>query len=84
MKEPFGGEPVIEEWTSLRPMCADDIPVISRRLPGKENTVVATGHGMMGITMSTGTGKLVAEMIREQKTDIPVELCSIKRFLCRK
>ncbi len=78
MKEPFG-EPVIEEWTSLRPMCADDIPIISR-LPGKENTIVATGHGMMGITMSTGTGKLVSDMICEKNTDISIEHFSINRF----
>lgn len=76
-------EPVIEEWTGLRPMCADDIPVISR-LPEKENIVVATGHGMLGITMAPGTGKLVAEMICEQKADIGMEAFSIKRFISRR
>ncbi len=82
MKEPFG-EPVIEEWTSLRPMCVDDLPIISW-LPERENTVIATGHGMMGITMSTGTGKLVADMICEQKTEISIEPFSIKRFISHK
>ena len=78
MKEPFG-EPVIEEWAGLRPMCADDIPIISR-LPEQENVILTTGHGMMGITMATGTGKLVSEMVCEQETSIKVEPFNITRF----
>jgi len=78
LKKPFGSL-VTEEWTSLRPMCADDLPIISW-LPGKENTVVATGHGMMGVTMGTGTGKLVSEMVCGLKPDIEIKPFSIKRF----
>ncbi len=78
MKEPVG-EPVIEEWTSLRPMCADDIPIISR-LSGIQNAVLATGHGMMGISMATGTGKLVSEMICERTTAINIDQFSMERF----
>ncbi|MCG8619341.1 MAG: FAD-dependent oxidoreductase [Desulfobacterales bacterium] len=79
MRSPVG-EPVIEEWTSLRPMTWDDMPVIDRS-PCHENLVVATGHGMLGLTLATGTGKLVADMIFGEQTEIDASPYSLKRLL---
>ena len=61
LREP-GGEPVEEEWWGWRPMVYDGKPVIDRS-PAMANVVIAAGHGMLGLSMATGTGKLVAEMV---------------------
>jgi D-amino-acid dehydrogenase len=58
---PVGAE-VRERWCGWRPMCVDDVPLIGRA-PGRERLWLATGHGMMGVGMSTGTGQLVADLM---------------------
>jgi D-amino-acid dehydrogenase len=78
LKEPFH-EPVIEEWVGMRPMLYDDLPIIDRT-SNPRNLIVATGHGMAGISMATGTGKLVAEIIAGQEPHIDPSAFSIKRF----
>ncbi|HEY6942362.1 NAD(P)/FAD-dependent oxidoreductase [Dokdonella sp.] len=64
LREPEGAE-VVEEWYGWRPMVPDDLPVIGRA-PGIDNLVVATGHGMLGVTMSAGTGVLVSEIVADR------------------
>ena len=51
-----------ERWYGWRPMSSDDVPLIGR-VPGRERLWLATGHGMMGVSMSAGTGQLVADLI---------------------
>ena len=58
---PYGAQ-VQERWYGWRPMCRDDVPLIGLA-PGKRRTWLATGHGMMGVGMSTGTGQLIADLI---------------------
>lgn len=58
LREPEG--PVQhEQWYGWRPMTPDDLPVIGpvSRHPG---LWLATGHGMMGVTLSAVTGELIA------------------------
>lgn len=78
LNEPFGEE-VVEEWAGFRPMSVDDLPIISR-VPGNDNTLIATGHGMLGITLATGTGKLVTQMLEGKSTEIDTSPFSIDRF----
>ena len=78
MRTPFG-KPVIEEWTGLRPMTYDDMPIIGR-IPGADNLLVATGHGMLGLTLATGTGKIICDMIMERELDIDPAPYSPNRF----
>jgi D-amino-acid dehydrogenase len=52
----------LEEWYGWRPMTWDDLPVIGRA-PRIDNLWLATGHGMLGITLCAGTGRMIAEMI---------------------
>ena len=61
LREPFGPE-VREQWFGWRPMSCDDIPIIGRA-PGSEHLWLATGHGMMGVGMSAGTGQLLADLV---------------------
>jgi D-amino-acid dehydrogenase len=51
-----------EEWFGWRPMTYDDLPIIGPA-PGLDGLWLATGHGMMGMGMSTATGRLLAELI---------------------
>jgi D-amino-acid dehydrogenase len=46
-------------WRGLRPCTPDGLPVIGvhRRAP---DTILATGHGMLGVTLAPLTGRLVA------------------------
>ena len=72
-------DPVVEQWFGWRPMTPDSLPIIDRS-PAIENVFIAAGHNMIGVSMATATGKLVAEMLNGQPTHIPLEPMSIKRF----
>lgn len=61
LHEPVGGSKQ-EEWFGWRPMTWDDLPFIGRA-PRAQNLVIATGHGMMGVSMSAVSGHLVADLI---------------------
>jgi D-amino-acid dehydrogenase len=78
LQEPLG-QPVIEEWAGLRPMTYDDLPVIGRSAD-VENLVLATGHGMLGVTTAPATGKLVAEMVCGEPPHIDPFPFRIERF----
>lgn len=78
LREPLG-RPVIEQWAGFRPMTYDDLPIIDRA-PSHENLIIATGHGMLGLTLSTGTGKLVRDMVYNKPTDIDITPFCINRF----
>lgn len=56
------GPHVREQWYGWRPMSLDDMPLIGPA-PGRPGLWLATGHGMMGIGMSTGTGQLLADLV---------------------
>jgi len=58
--------------SGLRPLSPDGLPYIGRT-KNCTNLTIATGHAMMGWTMATGTGKLVAEVITSKKTSLDLE-----------
>jgi D-amino-acid dehydrogenase len=72
-------EPVEEEWWGWRPMTFDGLPVIDRS-PATRNVLIAAGHNMLGLSMATATGKLVAEMIGGAKPHIDPAPYSLTRF----
>ncbi|MGD8723201.1 MAG: FAD-dependent oxidoreductase, partial [Desulfobacterales bacterium] len=78
LKTPIG-EPVMEEWVGMRPMVYDDLPIIDRA-PHHHNLVLATGHGMQGLSMATSTGKLVSEIVTGRKPHIDPTPFTIRRF----
>ncbi|MCP3874971.1 MAG: FAD-binding oxidoreductase [Desulfobacteraceae bacterium] len=71
--------PVLEEWSGLRPMTYDDLPIIGKS-SFQNNLFIATGHGMLGITMATGTGKTICDMIDKGKSQIELTPFSVERF----
>ncbi len=68
LREPHP-EPILEKWCGWRPMTPDSLPFIGR-VPALENVFLAAGHGMLGVSMSPGTGRLVAELVTGQTPHI--------------
>jgi D-amino-acid dehydrogenase len=66
-------------WFGFRPSSPDGLPYIghSARL---KNLVIATGHGMMGLSLGPATGALVSQLISGQKTEIEISAFSPSRF----
>ncbi len=68
--EPYFGawspssEAALLQWAGLRPMTADGLPLIGRA-PALENVYVATGHGMLGVTLAPATAALLAPLVLE-------------------
>ncbi|MBG6130516.1 D-amino-acid dehydrogenase [Aquimarina sp. EL_43] len=58
--------------SGLRPVSPDGLPYIGKSSTCN-NLTIATGHAMMGWTMGTSTGKLVSEIISDQKPSLSLE-----------
>ncbi|MGE4550814.1 MAG: FAD-dependent oxidoreductase [Opitutales bacterium] len=72
-------EPIETIWYGWRPMTHVSIPIIGP-CPGREKVILATGHNMLGLSMATATGKLVAEMVTGSKPHISPTPFSADRF----
>ena len=55
-------------WSGLRPMTPDGTPVIGAT--AVQGLYLNTGHGTLGWTMSTGSARLIADMVSGRATDI--------------
>lgn len=51
-----------ETWYGWRPMTWDSLPILGR-VPKLPNAYLATGHNMLGLSLATATGKLIAELL---------------------
>ena len=78
LHEPEGPR-VVEEWYGWRPMTYDDLPILGRA-GGMQNLVLATGHGMLGVTMSAATGLLISELVTGQAPTLDLASFSPTRF----
>ncbi|HMO38583.1 MAG TPA: FAD-dependent oxidoreductase [Saprospiraceae bacterium] len=71
--------PLDTVWHGFRPCTPDGLPYIGRS-EKFANLTYATGHAMMGMSLGPATGKLVTEMIQNQKPSIDVRLFRPERF----
>jgi len=53
----------ISEWCGLRPMSVDGLPIVGP-IGGVKGLSVATGHGMLGLTLGPVTGQMIANLVR--------------------
>ena len=56
--------PHAQPWAGLRPMTADGLPIVGRLSPDG-NVLVASGHGMLGLTLAPSTAKTVRDLARD-------------------
>ena len=70
---------LIEIWRGLRPLTPDGLPVIGRSQRWK-NLILATGHGMQGISLGPVTGKLVSELACNEPPSIELAGLGESRF----
>jgi D-amino-acid dehydrogenase len=75
----FQSTGIQEEWFGWRPMTPDDLPILGRA-PGFRNLTLATGHGMLGLSLSAITGLLIAEVIAGCPPSLDLEPFSPARF----
>lgn len=68
-----------EIWHGFRPCSPDGLPYIGR-LNRIENLTIATGHGMMGLSLGPATGKLVSQIIAGERTEMDVSAFDVNRF----
>lgn len=60
---PDADEP-LTTWAGLRPATADGLPLIGA-LPDHDGLFVASGHGMLGVTLAPATAALLASLVLE-------------------
>ena len=64
----LGSAELVEQTACLRPLSADLLPIMGA-VPGLDGAFVATGHGRQGILQSPPSGKAIAELILDGKTE---------------
>ncbi|TCD10516.1 FAD-dependent oxidoreductase [Pedobacter frigidisoli] len=65
-------------WYGFRPCSPDGLPYIGKT-EKKQNLVIATGHGMMGLSLGPATGILVSELIAETTTSLNLDAFKVER-----
>jgi D-amino-acid dehydrogenase len=60
---PDGDEP-LQAWAGLRPATPDGLPLLGAH-PSLPNVYLATGHGMLGVTLAPASAALLAPLVLE-------------------
>jgi D-amino-acid dehydrogenase len=74
---------VAAPWAGLRPMTPDGLPIVGK-LGGFDNAFIASGHGMLGLTLAPGTAELITAAILGQRTPDIAQTVSPQRFSTRR
>jgi D-amino-acid dehydrogenase len=67
------------EWAGLRPTTPDDLPLIGA-VPGFEQLYVATGHGMLGVTLAPATATAMVPLILDNRMPNVLQPFRVDRF----
>jgi D-amino-acid dehydrogenase len=70
---------VRQRWAGLRPVTPDGVPIIGSSTRWR-NVTIAAGHGMTGLTLGPGTGRVVAQLACGEPPDIVLDRFSPRRF----
>jgi D-amino-acid dehydrogenase len=68
-----------DPWVGGRPLLPDSLPVVDR-LPGTGNAFVATGHGMLGVTLAPASGRALSEYMLSGRRPEVLEPFRFDRF----
>jgi D-amino-acid dehydrogenase len=77
-REPLADREAVE-WVGMRPITPDGLPLLGRA-PGVENMFVATGHGMLGITLAPATARVMADLMTDRTPSVPLDPFEPGRF----
>jgi D-amino-acid dehydrogenase len=69
----------LEVWRGLRPLTPDGLPIIATSKTWS-NLIIATGHGMQGISLGPITGKLVAQLAAKETPSVNLAGLGEERF----
>ncbi len=83
MNELFPSAPQEEltEWACLRPATPDGPPIIGKTPIA--NLFINSGHGTLGWTQAAGSSRLLADVVDNKPTEIPLSGLAIERNLIR-
>ena len=70
---------IIRTWAGIEAFMPDNIPVIGRSSTN-ENVYHAFGFSAHGFQLSPVVGKIIAELIIDGESKLPLDAFSIKRF----
>ena len=76
---PWASPAIDAEWAGMRPVTVDGLPILDRA-GDLENTYVATGYAMQGVTLSPTAGRALAEMIVTGRRPALLEPFRLDRF----
>ena len=65
-------------WSGLRPMTPDGTPVIGPT--NISGLYLNTGHGTLGWTMSTGSARIISDLVSNRKPEIDARELAIARY----
>ena len=69
----------IRPWCGLRPCSPDGLPYVGRTTR-YHNLAIATGHSMMGLSLGPITGRLMAEILSDEKPSINIQMLNPDRY----
>ena len=79
LRDPPDPATIQEKWYGWRPMTWDDLPALGRS-PRHPHVWLAAGHGMLGISMSTASGQLMADLMTGRAPAIDPAPYRVERF----
>jgi len=70
---------LLEIWRGLRPCSPDGLPYVGRP-PRFDNVIIATGHGMLGISLAPITGKIISRLSNHDNPSFNMAALNVERF----
>lgn len=70
--------PFERAWAGLRPGSPDGLPYLGP-VPGHDNLYVAAGHFRAGLELSAGTAVVLAQLLRGEAPEVPLEPFRLER-----
>jgi D-amino-acid dehydrogenase len=67
------------DWAGNRPLTPDGLPIIGT-VSGHDGLSVATGHGMLGVTLAPATAELLAPLVLRGERHPELEPFRLERF----
>ncbi len=69
----------VQPWSGLRPCSPDGMPYLGRTRAAA-NLVIATGHGMMGLSLAPVTAEIAAQLLHREPVRFDLRLLEPDRY----